>query len=147
VIAYRLYTLDQHGKVSASPLIVECKDDEEAWKSPASTSMGTTSRSGGTTNASGSWPRKIGLLEGPSLLEPGRPSANIRIMPDALDTLTEMHDLIARCRRMAVEALDRETAALLSQLADDLEACLRRSVFAALNAQSSPTSRPFKLHS
>jgi hypothetical protein len=30
VIAYRLYTLARDGKVSASPRIVECKDDDEA---------------------------------------------------------------------------------------------------------------------
>jgi hypothetical protein len=30
VIAYRLYTLDRKGKVSGSPHIIECKDDEAA---------------------------------------------------------------------------------------------------------------------
>lgn len=55
-------------------------------------------------------------------------------MPDALDTLAQLHGLIGRCRRMAIDVADRDTANVLSKLADDLEQYVRRATFGALNA-------------
>jgi 23S rRNA C2498 (ribose-2'-O)-methylase RlmM len=54
-------------------------------------------------------------------------------MPNAPDTLAEMYDFIARCRRIAIDVADREAAKSLSQLAHKLEAYVRRAIFRTLN--------------
>jgi hypothetical protein len=56
-------------------------------------------------------------------------------MPNPPDSLAEMHDLIARCRRMAIDVADPETARSLAQLADELEQCVFRATFGALDTK------------
>lgn len=65
----------------------------------------------------------------------------MRAMPRSLDTLAGLHNMIERCRRMAVEPRDREAARIASELADDLEKYVRQATFGAQDSKVPP-----KLH-
>ena len=50
-------------------------------------------------------------------------------MAEDLETLVELHDLAAECRRVAVDVADREISRKIFQLSDELEQYLRDVTF------------------
>jgi hypothetical protein len=50
-------------------------------------------------------------------------------MAEDLETLVELHDLAAKCRRVAVDVADREISRKIFQLSDELEQYLRDVTF------------------
>jgi hypothetical protein len=53
-------------------------------------------------------------------------------MTDSRNTLTEMQDQIDRCRRLAIETRDEQTAQKMTRLADELERHLQGATFGRL---------------
>jgi replicative DNA helicase len=50
-------------------------------------------------------------------------------MAEDLETLVELHDLAAECRRVAIDVADREISRKLLRLSDELEQYLREATF------------------
>jgi len=48
-------------------------------------------------------------------------------MAEELKTLVEMHDLAAKCRRLAIDVADREISRKLFRLSDELEQHIREA--------------------